>query len=177
MDKKDALELYKSLRTQETNWLTLHRNDSQRYLTIIVAIFAVAVGAAYQLKDHHNLMIAVVVGPILNTLLCLTAIMVCKESYRRYLEEVTIEIKLESIIGLNSERAMPEGQFNHFPIDKHYIPNSWLEGRAHQSATDFVRVHMADKSSRYVSISFLLLFVANLVFAGFLLLVFFGVAF
>jgi hypothetical protein len=165
MDKKEAFDFYKLIRGEEISWLNLHRQYSQQYLTLISAIFAVSLGALYQFKNEPLLVVAVILGPLLNILLGITAIKMCNRFYQRFLEGVTIQAKIEPLLGLDTQREENQEDDTRYPFpdDKHYLPNRWLESRKQNSSLDFVNDHMKSGSNKYVQLSFKLLLVANIV--------------
>ena len=165
MDKKEAFGFYKLIRSEEISWLNLRRQYSQQYLTLISAIFAISLGAFYQFKNDPLLVIAVTLGPLLNILLCITAIKMCNRFYRRFLEGITIQAKIESLLGLDNQREknQKDAAIHSFPDDKYYLPDRWLKSRKQRSSLDFVNEHMGSGSNRYVQLSFWLLLIANIV--------------
>ena len=164
MDKKEAFDFYKLIRGEEISWLNLHRQYSQQYLTLISAIFAVSLGALYQFKEDPLLILAVILGLLLNVLLCITAIKMCNRFYQRFLEGVTIQAKIEPLLGLSNprEEKAENATVWPYPNDKYYLPERWLKSRSQKSSLDFVNDHMKSGSNKYVQLSFWLLLVANI---------------
>ena len=165
MDKKEAFDFYTLIRGQEIAWLNLHRQYSQQYLTLISAIFAISLGAFYQFKNYPLLVIAIILGPLLNILLCITAIKMCNRFYQRFLEGVTIQAKIEPLLGLDNQRGKNQKDpvIHPFPNDRYYLPDRWLKSQKQKSSLDFVNEHMKSGSNKYVQLSFRILLVANIV--------------
>ncbi len=105
------------------------------------------------------------IAPIVNILLSYTANRMCNRFYQRYLENVTIQAKLEPLIGLSSPRPDASEASRPFPEDTHILPERWLTSRKHGKAKDFVDEKIKGGSNRWVRISFLLLGVFNLLIA------------
>lgn len=164
MDKKEAFDFYKLIRGEEIPWLNLHRQYSQQYLTLISAIFAVSLGALYHFKEDPLLVLAVILGPFLNVLMCVIAIKMCNRFYQRFLEGVTIQVKIEPLLGLSNQREKKaeDDTVWPFPNDKYYLPERLLKSRNQRSSLDFVNDHMKSGSNKHVQLSFRLLLVANI---------------
>jgi hypothetical protein len=168
MDENKAFEFYKVLRNEQISWLNLHREHAQHYLTFIAAVFAVTLGAVYQIKDNPWLLLATAIGPVVNILLCANASQVCDRFYQRFLEGITIEAKLETLlgftsprsgIGVSSESSMP------FPQDQYILPERWLESRQYGTAAQFVETNMDGGANRLMRRVFRLLLIANIALA------------
>jgi hypothetical protein len=165
MDKNEAFEFYKLLASQQISWLNLHREYAQHHLTFIAAVFAVTLGAIYQFKDNPWLSLVVAIGPAINILLCANASRVCDRFYRRFLEGITIQTKLEALvdftsprsdIGISSESSIP------FPEDQYILPERWHESRQYARAAQFVEAKMDGGANRLIRRIFRLLLAANI---------------
>ena len=166
MDESKALEIYKMIKGEETMWLNLHRQYSQQYFTLIAAIFATSLLATYHFRGEPWLTLIVLIAPIVNILLSVTAIRMCNRFYQRFLEGITIQAKLEPLIGLTGPRPDEIEASRSFPEDKHILPERWLTGRKQGKAADFVQQKMGGGSNRLVQASFYLLLVANVAVAS-----------
>lgn len=166
MDDLKALEIYKITKSEEATMLNLHRQYSHQYFTLVAVIFGVTLGVIYQFKGNLWLMLALF-APFLNILICTSAIRTCNRFYQRFLEGITILIKLEPFIGLTSPRPnkTKESESLPFPEDKKFLPERWLDSRKQAKATEFVEENMKSGSNRLVRISFYVLIFANVVIA------------
>ncbi|MCP4661246.1 MAG: hypothetical protein GY856_38065 [bacterium] len=136
MDKETAFELYKLFRGEMRGSFELHRAALQHYLTFSVAVLAATIAGALRLEEVPWLGVVLVVVPILNIFICMTAISVCGRYFNGAMERITIVAKLEKILGLHgSVGGTPLG----FEQDDYLLPERWLEITARfQSSKDFV---------------------------------------
>lgn len=165
MERKETFEFYKLIRSEEISWLNLHQQYTQQYLKLISAILAISLGALYQFRTIPFLLIVVIVGPSLNIFLCITAIKMCNRFYQRFLECITIQAKIEPLIGIIYKRKKKKNNTPNFffPKDEYYFPERWLESRKnHNSSLDFIKNQMRSGSNKYVQLSFRLLLGANI---------------
>lgn len=142
MDKKTALELYTVFRQENSLWLANYREHSQQYFTLVIAILGASIAAISQaVKLHPLLMITIIIGPLINLLLCRIAITMCDRSYQLYLEGISIQAKLEPIIGLTETRDTVSNNqpIVQFSKDEHFLPERWLKSRHFASAEIFVK--------------------------------------
>ena len=166
MDENRLFEFCENVRNDQIAWLNLHREHSQHYLTFITAVLAGTLGAIYQFKDNPWLLLTTVIGPIVNIPLCRSASFICDSFYQRFLEEVTIQAKLEALLGFanprsdvnaDSESSMP------FSEDQYILPERWLESRRqHTTAAKFVDEKMGSGSNRLMRNVFRILMIANM---------------
>lgn len=164
MNDKRALELYRLAREDEISWLNLYRQYSQQYFALVAALFGVSLGAIYHFRNEPWFSIAIIVGPILGALLSIIAVKTCDRFYQRFLESVTIQAKLEPLVGVTEKRSISADspQLTPFPDDVHYIPERWFESRSQRTAADFVQVNKRKGSNKYVVWSFRVLLMANM---------------
>lgn len=145
LDPEKALELFKVFRADNASWLSLHREYSQQYITLITAVMAASLGALYQFGKNPWLALSIAIGPILNILLCFNAIAACHRYYCHFLEGVTILAKLEPLVGLRQSRLGKSGADSTllpFPQDDQILPTRWLSSRKHDNAATFVEDNM-----------------------------------
>lgn len=165
MDENRAFQFYKFLASQQISWLNLHREYAQHHLTFIAAVFAVTLGAIYQFKDNPWLSLVVAIGPVINILLCANASRVCDRFYRRFLEGITIQTKLEALVGFTSPRSdidVSRESSIPFPQDRYILPERWHDSRQYARAAQFVEAKMDGGSNRLIRRIFRLLLVANI---------------
>ena len=162
MDESIALEIYKVYKGKETICLKLHRQYSQQYFTLIMAIFAASLLAIYHFKTDYQIMLAMLFVPIVNIVLSVTAIHMCNRFYKRFLEAITIQAKLEPLIGLIATRPDASEPSSPFPEDTHILPERWVTGRQHKKAKDFIDNKMKRGSNYLTQLSFILLIFANI---------------
>lgn len=146
MDPSIALELYKIIRADNSSWLNLHRQYSQQYATLIIAIMGASLGALYQFGNSSLTAIGVSIGPILSILLCYNAMAACDRYYRHFLEGVTITAKLEPDIGLRKSRIIEYEQVGKslpFPQDDQILPMRWLNSRTQSDSAAFIEENMS----------------------------------
>jgi hypothetical protein len=142
LDPEKALELYKVFRTDNASWLRLHREYSQKYVTLITALMVASLGALYQFGNNPWATLGIIIGPILNILLSFNAIAACDRYYRQFLEGVTVQAKLEPFIGLRQSRVSESGAYScpfPFPQDDEILPIRWLNSRTQSAADSFVQ--------------------------------------
>jgi hypothetical protein len=200
MDKTNALELYKAFRQENSTWLSSHREHSQQFITLIVAILGASIASAVQLATNPNLLPSslpsksLLVAPFeypmlsaillisiclfINTLFCWIAISLCNRSYQAYLECLTIQAKLEPIIGLTAQRqtnslsgtsatSSPGTAVTEvivYPADQTFVPQRWLDGRSKFiSAKQFVESNMNKGANQRVRLAFIVLGFFNVV--------------
>ena len=170
MDKEIAFDFYKQVKEQEISWLNLHYQYSQQYLKLIAAILAISIGAIYQFKNEPLIIFTVITGPSLNVLLCITAIKMCNRFYQRFLEGVSIQAKIEPLLGLNNSRYknkqdnyIENNKKSPFPDDIYYLPERWIESRKHNTSLEFIKENMKSGANKYVQLSFILLLFVNIV--------------
>ncbi len=117
MEKSDALEIYKVRIGEQATWLNLHRQTSQQYFVLISAIFAASLTIFFKKGIISNISFF---GFFLNISLGFSAIGLCRRFYQRFLEEITITAKLESLIGLSDQRKHEHNNtVIPFPKDKY----------------------------------------------------------
>jgi len=121
--------------------------------------------------------LAVLIAPLLNILLCVTAIRTCSRFYQRFLETITIQAKLSHMIGLTAPRLKQTKSSGPvpFPRDKNILPERWLKGRHLKSSADFVKTKMRYGSNRLIRLSFYSLFLFNAAIAIGIIIYFIGV--
>ena len=145
MDKKTAMELYAIFRRENSIWLGNHREHSQQYFTLIIAILGASIAVFSQfIISNPFLTLIVIIGPLINILLCRVAVTMCNRSYQLYLENVSILSKLEPIIGLIDSRIQQKEKqtLSQFPKDKSFLPERWLQSRQFDTAKAFVEQGM-----------------------------------
>ena len=165
MNESTAIDIYKVFKSEELMCLNLHRQYSQQYFTLIVAILAASLLALYHFKDNLWIMLFILVAPIVNILLSLTAIKMCNRFYIRFLEAITIQVKLEPLIGFSATRPDASEASRPFPEDTHILPERWVTSRKQKKAQDFINDKMKRGSNRWARVSFFLLIVANIAIA------------
>jgi hypothetical protein len=164
MDKKTALELYTLFRQENSLWLGSHREHSQQYFTLVIAILGASIAAISKFVDLHPfLMVIVIIGPLINLQLCKIAITMCDRSYQVYLECISIQSKLEPIIGLTETREISSGEqpIPQFPKDEHILPARWLKSRHFASAEVFVKQGMDLGTNKIIRQTFTVLAFTN----------------
>ena len=122
MDASTVIEIYKAFKDEETSCLNLHRQYSQQYFTLIVAILAASLLAVYHFKDDPWITLVVLAAPVVNILLSITAIKMCNRFYQRFLEAITVQAKLEPLIGFNLTRPDESEASRPFPEDTCILP-------------------------------------------------------
>jgi hypothetical protein len=163
-DLSTIVEIYRAHLVEKANAINLHRDYSHQYFTLVAAILGVSAAAVHQFRAEPWLVLVVGVGPMLNILLCVTAIRMCDRFYRGFLEHITVLAKLEVRLGLatplqDEREALP------FPDDKFIMPERWLQARERAgSSAEFVQTHMKEGSNRVVRWTFMFLAAANAAF-------------
>jgi len=159
-----VVEIYRAHLAEKANMINLHRDYSHQYFTLVAAIIGVSAAAIHAFRAEPWLLLVIGMGPMLNVLLCATAIRMCNRFYHAFLEHITVLAKLETRLGLavpfqDSIAALP------FPDDKFILPERWIQSwdRAKSSA-EFVQICMKEGSNRVVRLTFSVLAVANAAF-------------
>ena len=161
MDKKDALELYKLFRQEDATWMDSHRDHLHHYATLISAILAASIAAVWQLKGSVLLLFALI-GPIVNIVLCRLGRDMCDRAYRAFLEGISVQAKLEPMIGLVGQRP-PTGDSAPFAQDEAIVPERWIKGRRDWPTSEqFVSAHMGSSANGTARSTFTLLMYINI---------------
>lgn len=174
MDQERALELYKIFRQESSVALAGYHYAARQYLTLITAILgtSIAAGSAAmtRLGDYRELAFIVLlvvglIGPWLNVVLCWLAVSSSDRAYQTFLEAVTINAKLEALVGLVGERSKgAAGEATvPFPDDESILPDRWLEYQNYSTAQEFVKDYLHKGSSQVVHRTFALLAITNIV--------------
>lgn len=174
MDANTALELYKLASRDSVSWLNLHAQHSRGYFFLIITLFGASLGGSYHFPVGSWPTIALLLGPILGALLSVVAIRTCDRFYRRFLESITIQAKLERMIGLTKERSLDvdDDASIAFRYDTHYVPRRWLQARSkYGTSAHFVQAHIRAGVNNLLHWTFGFLIVANVLL--FLSLLFF----
>jgi hypothetical protein len=171
IDKQTALGLYNLFRQENSLWLGKHQQHSQQYFTLIVAILAASIAAISPFSTLHPLLMGLImIGPLFNVRLCHIATEVCDRAYQAYLEGLSIQSKLEQIIGLTEARNAPTAnqQLLQFPKDEYFLPERWLWVRQKfATATEFVDTGMREGANQKIKQTFEVLAKINwMVLAG-----------
>ena len=163
MNDNTAFELYKLARQDQINFLNLHRQYSQQYFVLITTLFGISLGVLYHFRDNPWIMIALIFGPILGVLLSINAIKACDRFYQRFLENITIQAKLEPIIDVKKVRTIlsKEDNIMAFTEDDYLIPERWIKARSCPTSKEFVKTHKRRGVNKYIFLSFLVLIIAN----------------
>jgi hypothetical protein len=163
MDKKTALELYALFRQENALWLQNHREHSQQYFTLIIAILAASITGVSQIQEPPFL-IVMMYGPLFNLFLCRIGITLCNRSYQAYLEGLSVQAKLEPIIGLTEPRTLPEATepLPQFSKDEYYLPERWLKSRHFATAERFVEEGKKKGANRIIQETFGILSFINI---------------
>ena len=168
MDNKTALELYTLYRQENAAWLSAHREHAQQYFTLVVAILAASIAGISAFPTLQPIPImAIVLGLIFNVFLCRIATTMYNRSYQAYLEGITIQAKLEEIIGLTGPRtpSTTTQLLPQFSKDEYFLPERWLKSRHFATAEKFVEDGMQKGSNRIIRQTFWILGSINLVVA------------
>jgi hypothetical protein len=93
------------------------------------------------------------VGPLVIFLLSRFGKKTCTRFYQRFLEDVTISVKIEDELGLhNSRRKSDQSVFNK---DNSYFPERWVDDRKKfQSSEDFINNRLKEGVNKYIILTF-----------------------
>ena len=165
MNDTTLLEHYLAIRVEKERVMEAHSRHVRHYITLVTAILAVALGAAYQFRDDARLaFLAATVGFLVNILMCRVAVLACDRSYQMFLELVTIATKLEALLGLHDRRpssAAPPREASPFPGDAHLLPDRWLQSAQQPTAAEFVRDNMSRGINRVVRVTMVIMAIMN----------------
>lgn len=164
MDKNTALELYTFFRQENSLWLGSHREHSQQYFTLVIAILGASIAATSQFVSLPPLLMGIVIiGSLINLFLCKIAITMCDRSYQAYLECISIQSKLEPIIGLTETRkqSTTDQPFPQFSKDEYFLPERWLKSRHFATAELFVKQGLDLGANKIIRQTFRALAITN----------------
>jgi hypothetical protein len=165
----NALELYKVFKDAEIRWLYLHRRDLQLYVLFVAAVLTATVGTFCTVYPQHaELTLFLLVGPLLSIALCVIGRVMCNRANQRFLEAVTVQVKLEPLFGLSQARpeVVAANTQEMFPMDRSFLPGRWLESRkCANTADEFVTRAKTGHSNGLAHKVFALLFWSNVAVA------------
>jgi hypothetical protein len=152
--QQEAIELYGTLKQQGATALSTYHSHIQHYRVLIAAIlgasFATIIAvlklAPQDLRLTGWLMLGTLILPVTNALLCFLAIKQCDHPYRMFLETITVQARLEEIIGLAE-----------------LVPERWHEPTRHSTSKEFVDKYIRKGTNRLARRLFALLAVANII--------------
>jgi hypothetical protein len=134
----------------------------------VIAILAASIAAISELSTlEPALILLIAIGPLFSVLLCRLAIRICDRSYWAYLEGISIEAKLEPIIGLTEHGSLPEvtGPLLQFSKDEYFLPDRWVKFRHFATAEKFVEVGKKKGANQIINPAFTTLGSINLLLA------------
>jgi len=166
-------ELYLASRSHQIEWMNRHSTQIEHYLTLVLAILAITLGAGYHFlvaQPGVSWLWWVVGGAsALNAVVAIAALKACDRSYQRFLEEVTIAAKLEGVFGYDEHRPndhhqedngphSPQSRPMPFPDDSRLIPDRWVESRAeYRKGANFREAKMNAGVNFWVRLTWILL--------------------
>jgi hypothetical protein len=103
MEKEIFYRMYELFRNERYKSFELHRNTLQNYLAFSVTILGATIVGVLKISNVGWIGIAIVLGPILNVLVCTLAIRMCNRFYLGALEKIVIITKLESLLRLQEQ--------------------------------------------------------------------------
>jgi len=172
-ERQRLFELYLASRSYEVEWLNHYLTQFQHYLTLVLAILAITLGAGYHFlvsQPGVSWLWWIVGGAsALNAFIAIAALKACDRSYQRFLEEVTIAAKLEGVFGYDEHRPndhhqedngprSPQGSPKPFPDDRRLIPDRWVESRAeYRKGTNFRQAKMKTGANLWWRLTWILL--------------------
>jgi hypothetical protein len=173
MTREDAIELYEIFKQQNATALSTYHSHIQHYRVLIAAIlgasFATAISILKLFPQGQELtgwlMLSTLILPITNVLLCCLAVRQCDHPYRIFLETITVQVKLEPVIGLvgRTQEDIAENAAIPFQNDDNFIPERWLEPGKYTTTKEFVDKYIREGTNKLARRLFILLAVANLV--------------
>jgi hypothetical protein len=173
MTREDAIELYKIFKQQNATALSTYHSHIQHYRVLIAAIlgasFATAIAILKLFPQGQELtgwlMLSTLILPITNVLLCCLAVKQCDHPYRIFLETITVQVKLEPVVGLvgRTQEDIAENAAIPFQNDDTFIPERWLEPGKYTTTKEFVDKYIRKGTNKLARRLFILLAVANLV--------------
>ena len=164
MKNENLFELYLAMRSEHVEWISRHSHHFSHYLTLVVAVLAVTLGASYHFLETEGGRTAVIVAILgfgANVGLCCVAKRACDRYYRQFLESVTVMAKLEASLELEKR---PSGAADPFEDDKYWFPVRFREDRRHKTAESFVKAGMNKGVNRTVMETMGILAIVNFVF-------------
>ena len=144
VDRQEALDLYHSMKAGELAWIGLYRQTTFGFLTLTIATLGATVsGHIASSADNEMRLVIAVAGPLVNVLLCVTAMQITNRYYRRFLECITVMSKLEDELGLNRRGFLSTGSQNAkvFPEDTTLLPHRWADDKVgYDTSQEFIDV-------------------------------------
>lgn len=175
MDKDTALELYKVFRSERNGNFVLHQDALEHYLTFTVAILGATIAGALGIRGMGWTGTVVLLGPILNVVVCLLAVRMCDRYYLGALEKIAILAKLESVLGLRDRLDLTSGSREDagmFTEDRYFLPERWIKGTRHATTTEeFVRQHLNVGVNRIAKQTFHFLILVNVLLGAVIVIV------
>ena len=169
MEKNEIITLYISFKDDSKGWLNLHRQHFTQFVTIILAVLAVSIGAFYQFRNEGWLLLLISFGFFFNAWISCVAIKVCDRFYQRFLEHETIADKLYFLLDkVYKIDPQIKANVNIFQGDSHLFPKRWLDSIKNyktKTSDKFVKDKMKEGSNRFIRCTFKTLAIANIVIA------------
>jgi len=165
MEKEIAYSLYELFRNERYKSFELHRNTIQNYLAFSVTILGATIVGVLEIRNVGWIGVAVVLGPILNVLVCTLAIWTCDRFYLGALEKISIIVKLELLLGLQEQvelTNLDQKGATVFPGDKYFLPERWVKGTQHKTSAEFIEENMNAGVNRLAKRTFQILIAVNL---------------
>lgn len=156
-DRSAIARMYEAHLVQKSQYMRMHRHCFCRFLSFIILVLGVSVAGAYHFRHTSWAIIPACVGPLLGAMLSLAAVQICNRSYRSFLEQVTIVVKLATVLGATRQKqdTNSEMQAVAFPDDTDIMPQRWLElHEKYASAAEFVDANIKGGSNRIVRWTF-----------------------
>lgn len=165
MEKEIAYRMYELFRNERYKSFELHRNTLQNYLAFSVTILGATIVGVLEIRNVGWIGAAIVLGPILNVLVCTLAIRMCNRFYLGALEKISIITKLESLLELKGQVNLTSANQKRapvFPGDKYFLPERWVEGTQHKTSAEFIEENMNAGVNRLAKRTFQLLIAVNM---------------
>lgn len=166
MIEENVYNMYELFRGEWVKLFELHRGAFQDYLTFVVAVMGATIAGLIQVGNNNWLGIVLVLGPVLNVILCVLAIRMCNRFYLGALEKVIVMSKLESMLGIQGQidsNDASRGQAIVFPKDRHFFPERWIKGSQYDTSEEFINRHLNTGVNHLVKRTFQLLIGINII--------------
>ncbi len=173
--REELLQLYQLIDNREKNFREELFRFINFYSAVCYAILGLTIsGAASFYINKGKISLFFIFGPVLTLIICYLAIRVTKKTYHRIMEEVSVKIKLEHLLGLDSKIAVQYLSVGKpvWPKDRALLPpRHWKRRFKEDFSGDFIRDTAPRGLFREIKNFFLLIAILCIILAAAITLV------
>jgi hypothetical protein len=173
MEQNMALSLYVLFRGEVYESTKLHRESLQNYLAFAATLLGATIAGSLVVRGIGWMGMIVLVGPVINVVVCMLAIRTCDRFYLGALERITILAKLESLLGILDYKpaSVDHSKTPAFFRDRYLLPERWIWGEKYATADEFIKQKLNAGVNRLAKQTFGLLIAVNVLLGLALMLV------